>query len=297
MNNKSGSEKIALECTRCGATTVPTKYVSYREIQKYQRNHHTLCNSSPNHPIGASGGCCSCRVVHNSEWRGLQKLCEEQRSDNETLKNENELLIRRFNDTFGQFYGMDEQLHYVITTERERADKLEVRVRELDARVEEQKGEIRELMEQMERGLDVDRMGVQVRMLESQLARLNLVLEGYKVMAGLSTTDHLKAQGMIQKELEEQKGEIAELKHRSEVCQKFHGESFSMDRHIELMEAHEKSLSQLATQTERARVMREALGRMTCTCSDEFIEPDKCRGYSWCHEVIAKQAIVQELIK
>lgn len=142
MNNKSGSEKIALECTRCGATTVPTKYVSYREIQKYQRNHHTLCNSSPNHPIGASGGCCSCRVVHNSEWRNLQKLCEEQRSDNETLKNENELLIRRFNDTFGSFSDMDEQLHYVITTERERADKLEVRVRELDARVEEQKGEI-----------------------------------------------------------------------------------------------------------------------------------------------------------
>lgn len=46
---------------------------------------------------------------------------------------------------------------------------------------------------------------------ETRLAHLNIVLEGYKLIAGLSTPDHLKVQGMIEKQLATQTERVREL--------------------------------------------------------------------------------------
>ncbi len=48
--------------------------------------------------------------------------------------------------------------------------------------------------------------------LEAELASINLTLEGYKVLAGLSDPDHRKVQGMIERQLAQLKEENAVLR-------------------------------------------------------------------------------------
>ena len=210
----------------------------------------------------------------------LQKLCDEQKAE---LDEMNALIALQRTR-----YGVAEKWwRSRKPVERElQSPDLGQLLDELMGVIEEQKGEIRELMEQMERGLDVDRMGVQVRMLESQLARLNLVLEGYKVMAGLSTTDHLKVQGMIQKELEEQMVEIERLK------------ALGLGGTIQdILRNSERLYSQLATQTERVRVLEVAIADIRglharCQQCGITSGEDECVTYQ-----LAEQALNQKELK
>lgn len=100
--------------------------------------------------------------------------------------------------------------------------------------------------------------------MESQLAHLNLVLEGYKLMAGLSTTDHLKVQGMIEAQLATQTAEIARLNLMIENWSMGKEEwqkenAMFLAENTKLIKENNGLRKGLATQTERTNRLEKAL--------------------------------------
>ena len=55
------------------------------------------------------------------------------------------------------------------------------------------------------------------QILEERLSRINIVLEGYKVMAGLSDPDPFKIQDILEKKLSASQSEVERLKSEAEM--------------------------------------------------------------------------------
>lgn len=103
--------------------------------------HHPLCSSSHRFPNGTKGHSCSCKVIHNSEWRELEAKANALREESDRLKRVNQELQKEL-DKSGNGRGAWHVAHSCVPKEQYWA--LEKELSATKAQLEVCRGALRE---------------------------------------------------------------------------------------------------------------------------------------------------------